>query len=293
MTSPLQICLLGLGEVGQILATDLDAASGAISAWDPLFTDRHGPVWQAAVAVRKGMNGQDAVRNSDLVISAVTAAQTRVCAEDVAPALKRGAYYVDLNSASPGGKQAAARAIDAAGGRYVEAAVMASFPPTRLKTPMLLGGPHAESFAPLAAELGFSRAQVFAAELGKASAAKMCRSVLIKGLEALLTESLLAARRYEVDGAVLASLSSLLPAADWPELARYMISRSLRHGRRRAEEMREVATTVREAGLSPAMSTACATRQELASAFAETTQGEPLDALLDTLLAQARPERPL
>src|SRR5205814_2940164 len=76
----------------------------------------------------------------------------------------------------------------------------------------------------------------------------MCRSVIIKGMEALLAESLLTARRHGVEDAVLASLQDLFPVGDWRALARYMISRSLQHGRRRAEEMREAVKTVAEAG---------------------------------------------
>ena len=79
----------------------------------------------------------------------------------------------------------------------------------------------------------------------------MCRSVIVKGLEALLAESLLTARRHGVEEAVLASLPDLFPVGDWRKLARYMISRSLQHGRRRAEEMREAARTVAEAGVEP------------------------------------------
>jgi len=84
---------------------------------------------------------------------------------------------------------------------------------------------------------------------------------------------------------VLESLRDLLPGADWPELSRYMLSRSLQHGRRRAEEMREVATTVGEAGIDPLMSTAIAARQEWAARHAAAARVEPLTELLDAVLA--------
>ncbi len=137
-------------------------------------------------------------------------------------------------------KKQAAAIIDGVGGRYVEAAVMTPFPPKRIASPMLLGGSHAEAFLARATPLGF-KAKVFSSEVGQASATKMCRSVMIKGIEALLMESMLTARHYGVEKTVLESLSDLLPVGDWEKLARYMISRSLEHGVRRAEEMREVA----------------------------------------------------
>jgi 3-hydroxyisobutyrate dehydrogenase-like beta-hydroxyacid dehydrogenase len=115
----------------------------------------------------------------------------------------------------------------------------------------------------------------------------MCRSVVVKGMEALQTESLLAARKYGVDHAVIESLANLFPGTDWEALARYMISRSLLHGQRRAEEMREAVRTLNEAGLDGWMSSASAERQEWAANFRAYAEHEPLGALLDSLLAAA------
>jgi 3-hydroxyisobutyrate dehydrogenase-like beta-hydroxyacid dehydrogenase len=127
---------------------------------------------------------------------------------------------------------------------------------------------------------------VYADTIGAASAAKMCRSVIVKGMEALLAESLLTARHYGVEDAVLASLRDLFPVGDWGRLARYMISRSLQHGRRRAEEMREAVLTVAEAGFEPWMSTGCVERQQWAAAHAEALRHEALTDMLDNLLGR-------
>jgi 3-hydroxyisobutyrate dehydrogenase-like beta-hydroxyacid dehydrogenase len=160
---------------------------------------------------------------------------------------------------------------------------MSPIHPKRAASPMLFGGPHAAEFLPIARQLGFIGASVFSDQIGSASAAKMCRSVIVKGMEALLGESLLAARRYGVEGAVLESLGSLLNCDDWRAQARYMISRSLVHGRRRAEEMREVARTVGEAGFEPRMSSACAVWQDWASAHRAAAAHEDLDDMLDSM----------
>ena len=87
-----------------------------------------------------------------------------------------------------------------------KAAVMSPIHPKRVASPMLFGGPHAAEFLPIARQLGFIGASVFSDQIGSASAAKMCRSVMVKGMEALLGESLLAARHYGVEDAVLESL---------------------------------------------------------------------------------------
>jgi 3-hydroxyisobutyrate dehydrogenase-like beta-hydroxyacid dehydrogenase len=150
---------------------------------------------------------------------------------------------------------------------------------------MLLGGAHAAAFLPLARELGFSGAKTFSGKLGAASAAKMCRSVIVKGLEALMLESLLTARHHEVDDAVIDSLYSLFPSDDWRNTARYMISRALVHGRRRGEEMREAARTVSEVGLSSRMSSACADWEDWASRHSSAATHQDIGSMLDALLA--------
>jgi 3-hydroxyisobutyrate dehydrogenase-like beta-hydroxyacid dehydrogenase len=138
---------------------------------------------------------------------------------------------------------------------------MTSVPPHRLRVPLLLGGPHAEALLPQLNRIGFA-ARVASSQLGVASATKMCRSVMIKGLEAMMIESLTAARRYGVEEAVLASLRETFPDIDWADQAAYFFMRVIKHGRRRAEEMREAAVTVREAGLEPWMAAASAERQD-------------------------------
>jgi len=178
----------------------------------------------------------------------------------VAPGLTRGAFFLDLNSASPGAKVRAAALVDAAGGRYVEGAVMTSVPPYRIKVPLLLGGPDASALEPVLKDLGFA-ARVASEQLGVASATKMCRSVMIKGLEAMVIETFTTARHYGVEDAVIASLHETFPGIDWEKQAAYFFQRVIEHGRRRSEEVREVAVTVQEAGLTPWSAAGTAERQ--------------------------------
>ncbi len=282
MSQVTRVCLLGFGEVGQTLAADLASAGDlALRAYDIKFSD---PDSVPSRALRthplvKACDSAEAVASGcELVISAVTAAQDLSATQSVAPGLGRGCVYLDLNSVSPATTNAAAAVVENAGGRYVEAAIMSPIAPRRIESSILLGGPHADSFLPVAESLGFTGVRCYSAEFGRASAAKMCRSVIIKGMEALITEALLPARRFGVESEVLGSLQDLLPGVDWTSQARYLIARSLEHGTRRAEEMREVAETVREAGLEPLMSDACAKRQGWTPQFG---------AMLETLNANA------
>jgi 3-hydroxyisobutyrate dehydrogenase-like beta-hydroxyacid dehydrogenase len=286
------VALIGLGEVGQILAEDLYAAGvNDVAAYDILFRDPTSAPSRAQVPAKKCASAEEAVRGRPLVISAVTAASDLDAAQSVAPVLTSQAFYLDLNSVSPLKKKAGAKIVNEAGGRYVEAAVMTPFAPKRIASPMLLGGYHAEAFQTAFGNLGFST-NIFSKEYGQAAAAKMCRSVMIKGIEALLTESLLAARHYGVDSAVLASLSDLLPIGDWTKLAVYMITRSLEHGRRRAEEMREVSDAIFDAGIDPLMSKACSKRQEWAASYSGViANNQPaLGVILDSILSTPTPK---
>jgi 3-hydroxyisobutyrate dehydrogenase-like beta-hydroxyacid dehydrogenase len=283
-----RIALIGFGEVGQILAKDLSARGvGGISAWDVKFADPESIASKALpnYPVRAAHNAEDAVQDADLVISAVTAAQDVEAATAAARGIRRAACFLDLNSCSPGMKQEAAYKIEAAGARYVEGSVMSPIGPKRIATAILLGGPHAEGILPLLHDLGFAGTSFFSAELGRAAATKMCRSVIVKGMEALLSESLLVGRYYGVEETVLRSLGDLFPGRDWRALSHYMISRALEHGTRRAEEMREVARTVEEAGLTPWMSAACAERQDWAAQFKGALGEEDLGVFLDAIRA--------
>ena len=258
-----QVGLVGYGEVGRILAEDLRAQGVAVSAFDlKLDGPQAAPLREHAAAhgVTLAADHAELAAGADLVVSAVTASQTEAVAERCAPALRSGTWFLDFNSASPGAKQRAAARIDFAGARYVEGAVMTSIPPYRIKVPLLLGGGAAALLAPQLNALGFD-ARVVSERLGVASATKMCRSVMIKGLEAMVIESFTTARAYGVEDAVIASLVETFPGIDWETQAAYFFQRVIEHGRRRSEEVREVAQTVREAGLEPWSAAGTAERQ--------------------------------
>ena len=259
----MRLALIGYGEVGRILAEDLRAQGHEVTVFDLKLRSR------ARVALRGhsvvhgvtlAESHVDAVRGAALTISAVTASQTVAAAAAAAPGLRAGSRFIDFNAASPGAKVVAAEHVARHGARYVEAAVMTAVPPHRLEVPLLLGGPYAEEGLAALNDLGFA-ARIASADIGVASAIKMCRSVMVKGLEALMIESLTASRVYGVEEAVLASLRETFPGVDWDQQASYFFQRVIKHGRRRAEEMREAAVTVREAGLDPFSASGAAARQ--------------------------------
>jgi 3-hydroxyisobutyrate dehydrogenase-like beta-hydroxyacid dehydrogenase len=284
-----RVGLIGFGQVGQVLARDLAAAGVAeVAAFDLLFADRQSGPSRAldGCAVRDCASAAQAAAGAELVICAVTAAQALEAARAAAWGVEKGAYYLDLNSAGPSLKQLSAGAIEGRGGRYVEAAVMAPVAEARLAAPMLLGGRYASAFLDLAKPLGFSGASLFSEQIGKAAAAEMCCSAMLRGFEALLVESLLAARRHGVEATVLSVLGDLAPAADWPALARGMLAGSLEGGARHAADLSEIARTLEEAGVVPLMTRAAARRHDWAAALGSSGADEGLAAALDRVLGR-------
>lgn len=289
--------LIGYGEVGRIFCAGLKAQVTTVQAWDiKLNADAAvaAPLRERAAQDGVGLCDSPAglYARADLILSAVTASHTVEVAREAARHIRPGAIFLDLNSASPGAKREAAGLIEAAGAVYVEAGVMTSVPPYGIRVPMLLGGAHAQALAQTLCGLGMD-AKAVSEELGVASAIKMCRSVMIKGLEALVIESYTAARAYGVEDYVLPTLQETFPSIDWSEQGAYFYSRVVQHGRRRAEEMREVANTVREAGFEPLMAAATATKQDWVASLAAqgvfdgTDQKSAWQVYADRLLAHA------
>ncbi|HUH87616.1 MAG TPA: DUF1932 domain-containing protein [Pusillimonas sp.] len=261
-----RIALIGFGEAGFLLGQGLVEAGVQVDVYDIKIhdpdqrPDLEARAQQVGVMLHAG--NQAAIENAQLVISAVTAGSAAQAAIDAGRCMRAGQYFLDINSVSPATKKRDCEAIEAAGGFYVESAVMAPVPPYGLKVPMLLGGSRAQVLSESLNRLGL-RTKAVSKQVGVASAIKMCRSVMIKGLEALTVECLSAARRYGAEDAVLASLDETLPSMGWTDqLPHYLISRVAEHGRRRAAEMREVMETLQDVGVTPLMAQATAQSQD-------------------------------
>jgi len=257
--------VVGYGEVGKSFALGFKSHLSWTGTWDLGFVDpARGPAMLEHAhqhGVQPCTSAEELAQQVDLVVSAVTASNAHAVAQAVAPHLRAGAFFLDLNSASPATKQHCSEVINAAGGRYVESGVMTSVPPHGIRTPMLLGGAHAKDLLPHLLAWGCD-AQIAADTVGVASAIKMCRSIMIKGLEALVVESYTTARHYGVEAQMLATMAETFPTIDWETQGAYFFSRVVQHGRRRAEEMRESAITVQETGVAPTMAGAIATKQD-------------------------------
>jgi 3-hydroxyisobutyrate dehydrogenase-like beta-hydroxyacid dehydrogenase len=259
-----RLCFIGFGEAGQAIASGLrDAGVESIAAWDILFPRDEGARLRQAgeqMGARLASSAADAVASSDIIVSAVTAASSLEAAQSVAPHIAGNPYYLDINSVSPGRKQATARLLEGTA-RYVDVAILAPIHPKRHQTPLLLAGPHAQAVLPLLVDELEMRGTIASDEVGAAAALKMIRSVMIKGIEALTAECFLAAQRAGITPEVAASLHNNYPTLDWDKVIAYNLERMASHGIRRADEMEQVAVTLAEFGIEPLMANATVARQ--------------------------------
>jgi 3-hydroxyisobutyrate dehydrogenase-like beta-hydroxyacid dehydrogenase len=265
---PAKVGLIGFGEAASAFVEGwLKAVSLEFAAFDIKTDDASEAVraskWQDYS--RWGIAGAEtpagALAGARIVFSVVTADQALAAAKNAAPHLEPGAFYFDCNSCSPGTKRRAAEAVAQAGGRYIDTAVMAPVHPKLHKTPLLLSGPDVEEVLAITKSLDMAASTV-PGGVGAASSNKMIRSVMVKGLEALVLECVLAGRKAGVDEAVLDSLDASYPGFGWKKRAAYMMERAVTHGIRRAAEMREAALTVKELGFGGAMAGATADWQQ-------------------------------
>jgi len=267
MSAPIErIAIIGFGEVGGIFGNDFAEQGIGVSVYDILFASKRHRSKMMSKAKKCGVRAKeslaDCLLHAELVISAVTSSSSQDVGKNAGHLLRDGQVFLDINSVSPESKRKAARYVERSGAWFVEAAVMAAVPGRRLRVPMLLGGAHSIVVAERLASIGLNVTPC-SDRIGIASAVKMCRSVFVKGFEALAVECLFAARRYGADDAVLESLAASYPSLGWKDhLPDYLVSRVAQHGVRRASEMREVAQALRAVELRPTMTLAAAERQQ-------------------------------
>lgn len=292
MSTDLSLACIGFGEAAQAFVAGWGSERAAhLRAFDIKTDAMDATVAGAKRAdyARAGITGcatlAEALNGATVVFSLVTADQAARAAEAAAPHLAPGALFLDCNSCAPGTKARNAALIEAAGGRYVDVAVMAPVHPKLHKTPLLLSGPHAPAALEAVSALDMA-GKIAEGAVGRASSIKMIRSIMMKGMEALFAECVLAGRRAGVDGVVLDSLDVTYPGFDFKAKAAYMLERSMTHGIRRAAEMREVAKTVEDLGIPNGMAAATVDwQQRLGDLHLDATQAEDYTGRADRVLA--------
>jgi len=262
--APPKLGFIGFGEAASALSASLkEEGLTGIRAYDILMDDaeKRGPVEARAeqAGVTLDTSAEKLIEKCEIVISAVTSAVALEVAQYAALYLGPGHLYVDINSVSPQTKRNVGTAVEETDAKFIEAAVMAAVPPRRHRVPILLCGEAVADLIDRLSPYGMDLTDA-GAEWGRASATKMCRSIMVKGMEALLLECVMTADRYGVADEVLKSVSESYPSGNWGELADYFAGRTAIHGERRAHEMEEVAAMLESLDIEPIMAGAAARR---------------------------------
>ena len=271
----------GRGIVADLKAYDIKTASADETVRAGKWADYDKAEVAGCPSVAEALAGVSAV------FSLVTADQANRAAVDAAPLMQPGTFFFDCNSCAPGTKRRSAETMEEHGILYVDTAVMSPVHPKLHRSPLLISGTRAEAALPVLKALDMD-VRLVPGDVGRASSIKMIRSIMMKGLEALVLECVLSGRRAGVDEDVLNSLDATYPGFDWKAKAAYMFERTLAHGKRRAAEMQEVSKTVSDLGFPSAMSEATVGWQQIAGNLGIDTSRLPTDdyrQLADAILA--------
>jgi 3-hydroxyisobutyrate dehydrogenase-like beta-hydroxyacid dehydrogenase len=285
-----KVAFIGFGEAAQAFVAGWgDDRPTSITAYDIKFVRDATRAQKCADYEDAGVEGcaklADALAASRIVFSMVTADQVLVAAEDAAAVIQKDIFYFDCNSCAPHTKQEAAKLIEAAGGHYMDVAVMAPVHPGLHQTPVLVSGTQHGPALKIMADLDMNATHA-PGDVGAASSIKMIRSIMVKGLEALTLECLLSARKAGVSAEVLQSLERSYPGFGWTKRVSYMLQRTMVHGQRRAEELREVASTVEALDLPNDMAKAIVEWQQRIGDLGLRPASDDSDLLADQILAE-------
>jgi len=287
----LNVSFIGFGEAAQAFAEGLRQEKRAVSlqAFDlktagPEAHLKHADYNKWNVVGK--MSSADACHKADLIFSLVTADQAENAASAAAETNLCSALFLDCNSCAPDTKKRSAKKITAAGGRYIDLSIMTPVHPNLHKSSCLMAGAEAQAALDVTTSLGMNT-KVVGRQVGAASVRKMVRSVMVKGLEALTLECFLAARAAGIEDEVISSLETSYPGFGWAQRAPYMLERMITHGNRRADEMLEVAQTLRDLEIKPHMASAitkCHREVGLMELDSQTIDSQNLGALSDAIL---------
>jgi 3-hydroxyisobutyrate dehydrogenase-like beta-hydroxyacid dehydrogenase len=235
------IAVLGLGEAGSLIAADLARAGATVRGFDPKVP--------APATVQDLSSDADAARGARLILSLTSAHDALETLQLALAGIGTGAIYADLNTGSAGLKAGLAKVAAQSGVAFADVALMAPVPVLGLRTPMLASGPAAGDYARILAELG-AEVTVLPGPPGTAATRKLLRSVFYKGLAAAVTEALRAGRAAGCEDWLRADIGQVLAEASASTVDR-LEEGSIRHARRRTDEMRAAGDLLDELGVPP------------------------------------------
>jgi 3-hydroxyisobutyrate dehydrogenase-like beta-hydroxyacid dehydrogenase len=233
--------------------------------------------------VEASLNTDEAAKEAGLMFSLVTADQAKNATESISETIEEKTFYFDGNSCSPTTKKANAELIEDRGAFYIDMAIMSPVNPLKNRAPLLISGKNAKLATEILNSLNLNPSYL-GDEVGMASSVKMIRSIMVKGLEALMLECVLAGRKVGVDEKVIESLEKSFPDFDWKTKAAYMLERVSKHGLRRSAEMGEVDHFLQSLGFDKTMSSRTAELQKSIGLLNIETEQSDYQTIADVII---------
>ena len=251
----MKIGFIGLGEVASTFAAAI-GEENILSGFDLLlgekehfFRERFKSI---DIVFLKSIG--ELVENSDLVLSTATTQASVKIAEEASSCLSKEKIFLDLNSMTPERKIKIAEIISKKG-IFLEGVVLGAIGATGIKTSILISGEKGEEIAGFFNNYGF-KMKFYGMEIGKASRFKMVRSIFSKGVENLLIELMVAAKKAEITDEIWCDINSFMQSKPFEEIAKNWVISHVYASKRRYFEMEQVVETVKELGFDPIMSIA-------------------------------------
>ncbi|MCY4629348.1 MAG: NAD(P)-binding domain-containing protein [bacterium] len=243
----LTVGFFGLGEAGSLISADLAAAGAAVTGYDPAPTG-------TPEGVRRVTDPRSAVEGADLVMAATAAADAMDALIQALDAIPAGAVYVDLSTASAVRKQDLAAVAATRSLAFTDVALMAMVPGNGVYGSSLASGPGAARYVEMLAPIGVPVEWV-GEEPGIAATRKLLRSVVMKGVPALMIESLRAAEAAGLAPETWDNLIGQLSSAD-EGFIRTLLEGTATHSARRTAEMEAATQLLESLGVDPLMTRA-------------------------------------
>jgi 3-hydroxyisobutyrate dehydrogenase-like beta-hydroxyacid dehydrogenase len=263
---PPRVGFIGFGEAARVFAGGLHRAGAELTAFcrGPRHAPPYAPGFRqeaAALGVELVDTLEDLARRAEVLVSAVATSAAAAVAAEIAPLLGEGQLFADINAVPPSAKEAIAAAVTARGARFADVELMGAASLYGIGVPLYVSGSGAEQFERLFAPLGLQVTRV-PGPAGAAATLKMFRSVVTKGMEAIIVEAMFAAFRAGVAREAFTAITEPMDAVKFSDFARMCVTSDPLHAGRRAEEMASVGGFLREIGVEPIMVEA--TRRRLA-----------------------------
>jgi 3-hydroxyisobutyrate dehydrogenase-like beta-hydroxyacid dehydrogenase len=242
------IAILGLGEAGSHFAHDLSKMGVKIIGFDPNLKHTLPP------SVFLAKSNREAAEKGDIILSVNLSTVSEEVAIEVLPVLNSSKIYAEMNTSSPQKKQKIYDLLKNSGVQYVDLAIMAPVPPKGILTPFWVSGNGAQAFYDTLKHLNLN-IKVLGDEVGEASKLKLLRSIVYKGVAAVICEAVEAGQTFGLEPYIREQIKSIIGHEDDDLIDRFLEG-SKTHAQRRMHEMDAVCEMLKNVAIQPFMSQA-------------------------------------